>query len=68
MFTPEHDFFWARVRRFVEKEIVPHAEAWEAAGEFPRALWRQLGELGLLGLEYPPATTIARQLLGTLYG
>lgn len=53
MFTPEHDLFRATVRDFVEKEMVPHAEAWEAAGEFPRTLWRRLGELGFLGLEYP---------------
>ena len=45
MFTPEHELFRATVRGFVEKEMVPHAEAWEAAGEFPRTLWRRLGEL-----------------------
>jgi len=55
VFTPEHDLFRATVRQFVEKEIVPHAEAWEAAGEFPRALWHRLGQLGFLGLEYPEA-------------
>ncbi len=55
MFTPEHELFRATVRQVVEKEIVPHAEAWEAAGEFPRALWHRLGELGFLGLEYPEA-------------
>jgi acyl-CoA dehydrogenase len=55
VFTPEHDLFRATARQFVEKEIVPHAAAWEAAGEFPRALWRRLGELGFLGLEYPEA-------------
>jgi acyl-CoA dehydrogenase len=53
VFTPEHELFRATVRDFVEKEMVPHAEAWEAAGEFPRTLWRRLGELGFLGLEYP---------------
>jgi acyl-CoA dehydrogenase len=53
VFSPEHELFRATVRQVVQKEIAPHAEAWEAAGEFPRALWRRLGELGLLGLEYP---------------
>jgi acyl-CoA dehydrogenase len=53
MFTSEHQLFRATVRGFVEKEMVPQAEAWEAAGEFPRTLWRRLGELGFLGLEYP---------------
>jgi acyl-CoA dehydrogenase len=33
--------------------MVPHADAWEAAGEFPRSLWTRLGELGFLGVEYP---------------
>jgi acyl-CoA dehydrogenase len=49
-FTPEHRSFRATVRRFVESEIAPHVDAWEAAGGFPRSLWRRCGELGLLGL------------------
>jgi acyl-CoA dehydrogenase len=55
VFGPEHELFRATVRQFVRKEITPHADAWESAGEYPRALWRRLGELGLLGLEYPEA-------------
>lgn len=43
----------ASVRRFAEREIAPHVSQWDAAGEFPRALYRQAGELGLLGLGYP---------------
>ena len=41
------------VQRFAHVEIAPHVTAWDAAGEFPRALYRQAGELGLLGLGYP---------------
>ncbi|MCB9703636.1 MAG: acyl-CoA dehydrogenase family protein [Myxococcales bacterium] len=41
------------VRRFVDAEVSPHVDAWEAAGEFPRALYRRAGELGLLGLGFP---------------
>ena len=41
------------VRAFVEKEVVPQVAAWEEAGQIPRAFWRRLGELGLLGLEFP---------------
>jgi acyl-CoA dehydrogenase len=37
MFTPDHDLLRVTVRQFVDKEIVPHAAAWEVAGEFPRA-------------------------------
>ena len=41
------------VRAFVEKEVAPHVDEWEAAGQIPKAFWRRLGELGFLGLEFP---------------
>ncbi len=41
------------IRAFVEKEVVPHVAAWEDAGQIPRSFWQRLGELGLLGLEFP---------------
>ena len=41
------------VRRFVEKEIVPNARAWEAQGFVPREVLRAMGKLGFLGLRYP---------------
>ncbi len=41
------------VTRFARTEIAPHVDAWDAAGEFPRALYRRAGDLGLLGLGYP---------------
>ncbi len=53
-FTPEHQLLRKSVRAFVEKEIVPHVAEWETAGQIPRTLWRRLGELGFLGLEFPP--------------
>jgi acyl-CoA dehydrogenase len=43
----------ATVRRFVERELRPHVNDWEEAGAFPRALYRQTGELGLLALGFP---------------
>ncbi|NBR91565.1 MAG: hypothetical protein EBS68_17010, partial [Rhodobacteraceae bacterium] len=33
--TDEHKAFRETVRRFVETEINPHVEAWDAAGEMP---------------------------------
>lgn len=45
----------ATVERFARTEIAPHVTAWDAAGEFPRALYRRAGALGLLGLGYPEA-------------
>ena len=43
------------VARFARSEIAPHVGDWDAAGEFPRSLYRRAGELGLLGLGYPEA-------------
>ncbi len=40
-------------KRFAETEILPHLEAWEEAGEFPRDLYSRLAEMGWLGLGYP---------------
>jgi acyl-CoA dehydrogenase len=52
-FTAEHEMLRRSIRAFIEKEVTPHVTAWEDAGEIPRSLWRRLGELGLLGLEFP---------------
>ena len=43
------------VRRFAQTEIAPNVQAWDAAGEFPHALYARAAELGLLGLGYPEA-------------
>ncbi|MBC7717143.1 MAG: acyl-CoA dehydrogenase family protein [Pseudorhodobacter sp.] len=45
----------ATVERFAKTEIAPHATAWDDAGEFPRRLYTQAAEIGLLGLGYPEA-------------
>ncbi len=52
-YTPEHDAFRDVVRRFVAREIEPHATAWDEAGEFPRDLYARAAEIGLLGLGFP---------------
>lgn len=53
-FTEEHEMFRKTVRSFVEKEIAPHIEEWEAAEIAPlHALFKKMGELGFLGLNYP---------------
>jgi len=43
------------VRRFAGNEIAPNVQAWDDAGEFPRALYVRAAGLGLLGLGYPEA-------------
>ena len=53
--TPERKDLRATVRRFTEKEIVPHLDEWERAGELPRDLHRKAAEIGLLGIGFPEA-------------
>jgi len=52
-FDEQHRQFRDNVRRFVAQEVVPYAAAWEEAGMVPRAVLRQMGELGYLGVRYP---------------
>ena len=49
----QHELLRDQIRRFVDTEVRPHGDAWEAAGRTPRSVLRQLGELGLLGIRYP---------------
>lgn len=53
--TAEHEAFRETVRRFVAREILPHAAAWDEAGEFPRELYRKAAAAGLFGLGFPEA-------------
>jgi alkylation response protein AidB-like acyl-CoA dehydrogenase len=48
LFDSEHEQFRDSVRRFVDKEIVPHHERWEEAGMVDRELWTKAGAAGLL--------------------
>jgi len=52
---PEHKLFRQSLRDFLEKEITPHIDAWEAAGEIPRWVWPKFGEMGYFGLCFPEA-------------
>ena len=55
-FTPEHNEIRRTVARFVENELNPHVDEWEAAEEFPsHEVFKKLGDLGLLGIKYDPA-------------
>ena len=52
-FEEEHHLLRAQVRRFVEEEIKPNADAWEEEGATPRELLRKMGDLGFFGIRYP---------------
>ena len=52
--SDERRLFRDTVRSFVEAEVLPKAEELDQHGVFPQALFQRLGELGFLGLRYPP--------------
>src|SRR5437660_213189 len=54
LFTDEHEAFRASVRTFVEAELAPHAPEWEREGQFPDWVFKRMGDLGFLGVRYPP--------------
>jgi alkylation response protein AidB-like acyl-CoA dehydrogenase len=41
------------VRALARERIAPNAQAWEAAGAYPRELFTELADLGLLGMTTP---------------
>jgi len=53
VFDEDHESFRQTLRKFIETEVVPAWPEWYAAGEVPRDLYRQLGELGVFGIEVP---------------
>lgn len=56
LFTHEHEEIRRNTLRFVEQEINPHVDEWEAAGIYPaHEIMGKLGALGLLGLTKPEA-------------
>ena len=52
-FTPEHEALRSSIRSFIERELQPHAEQWEADGNFPDWVFEKMGDAGFLGLSYP---------------
>ena len=50
---PEQRDFAATVRDFVDAEIRPNAERWDAEHELPMDAVKQMGDLGLFGLPFP---------------
>ncbi|TNF23525.1 MAG: acyl-CoA dehydrogenase [Deltaproteobacteria bacterium] len=52
-FTAEHELLRKTVRDWATHDLHPHAEEWEAARLFPNEVFKQAGELGLLGIRAP---------------
>jgi alkylation response protein AidB-like acyl-CoA dehydrogenase len=41
------------IRKFSAREIAPHVMEWDEVREFPAAVVKQLGEMGLMGIIFP---------------
>jgi alkylation response protein AidB-like acyl-CoA dehydrogenase len=52
-FEPEHEEFRRAVRRFLEREIKPHADEWEHTGLVDRQVFVAAGEAGFIGFNIP---------------
>lgn len=54
-FTEEHEVFRQSFKDFLQKEVVPYVDAWEASGTIDRLVWKKFGEMGYFGLNSPEA-------------
>jgi alkylation response protein AidB-like acyl-CoA dehydrogenase len=55
LFNADHEAFRDSFRKFIEKEIAPHHEAWEEQGYVDRAVWSKAGDNGFLCMTLPEA-------------
>ena len=53
LFDADHEAFRESFRAFLDKEVVPHHDAWDAAGIVPRELFTTAGRSGFLGMDIP---------------
>lgn len=48
LFNEEHELFRDEYRKFLQKEVTPHREAWRDAGIVPREMFQKMGDQGFL--------------------
>jgi butyryl-CoA dehydrogenase len=53
LLTEEQTLIRDTARAFAQDKVAPHVRAWEAAGEIPRSLLAEMGQLGFLGMCVP---------------
>ncbi|MEZ5901586.1 MAG: acyl-CoA dehydrogenase family protein [Hyphomicrobiaceae bacterium] len=51
-FDEDIEMIRVQLRRFIETEVIPAADAWEEKGVVPREVLRDMGKLGVLGMRY----------------
>jgi alkylation response protein AidB-like acyl-CoA dehydrogenase len=52
--TEEQEQLRREIRQFAAREIAPNVMAWDETSEFPLAVVKKLGAMGLLGVVVPP--------------
>jgi acyl-CoA dehydrogenase len=52
-YSEEHKIFRDSLKKFLDKEVVPHIDEWEEAGIVPRSVWKKMGEQGFLCTSVP---------------
>ena len=52
--TEEQEHLRREIRDFAAREIAPNVMVWDEASEFPMAVVKKLGAMGLLGIVVPP--------------
>ncbi len=52
-YSEEHRIFRDAIRKFFEKEVVPHVDEWEEKGIVSRDIWRKMGDNGFLCMQIP---------------
>ncbi|MDP7624400.1 MAG: acyl-CoA dehydrogenase family protein [Rhodospirillales bacterium] len=52
-FDNDQKTFREHLSRWVDERLIPRAEELDESGEFARDLFKELGELGYLGIKYP---------------
>jgi butyryl-CoA dehydrogenase len=53
LYSDEHKLFRKTTHEFVNNEIIPKAQSIDESSEFPKELFKRMGELGYFGLRYP---------------
>ncbi len=51
--TEEQESLRKEVRAFAAKEVLPHVMEWDERSEFPAAVVKKLGSMGLMGVIFP---------------
>jgi alkylation response protein AidB-like acyl-CoA dehydrogenase len=52
--TEDQEALRKEIRQFAAREIAPHVMEWDEKSEFPAAVVKKLGQMGLLGVIFPP--------------